>query len=441
MKKLIALATIVTLLCTGVVYGETNNKKLDASSSPSVTDSNLPIYVEGTKLEGTGYGTTETFMVPLRDVNDALGYKTSWQEDKTLRTTTEKSYVDMKIGENYYVGELNDSKEKVEYTLDSAPVLKNGTTYVPVPLYMAILGNPNKVEITISGIYINKIPEKKDEVKQDVPEKVRTEEVNKESKNETIKYNNIDELSEAMDFSILKLYTPEGYSTTSYTMTNNIGEIISKKSDETIVYRVTRGNKDMSENKINYPQRSYVYMDNLEINIKGEYNQIKIATWYDGEASYSLTFSEGIKRPDFKNMFVYNEDAATNKTRYYQTKKELDVAFGDKIDTPSIPSGYTVSYYAYINGIAEILYENDDNDKILFRITSNMEVDMTNGYNNHPNSKRDSVNSMVVYSNGYYENSKDETYIATWKDEEFSYSIFANDPLSSSQIIEMVISS
>jgi len=76
-------------------------------------------------------------MIPLRAVAEALGYKVKWDATKRAAILDE-NYV-ITIGDAIYRDDLGAA------VIDGAPapVLKNGSTYVPLQFFMTVLGMPN----------------------------------------------------------------------------------------------------------------------------------------------------------------------------------------------------------------------------------------------------------------------------------------------------------
>ena len=97
--------------------------------------------------KGDGYWIKDTSynlkMVSLRTISDSLGYSVNWDRSTPKSITVERRgdvTVNFKIDENAYKSRRPDSPDKEQKrSLESAPVLMNGITYVPISFFDQIL--------------------------------------------------------------------------------------------------------------------------------------------------------------------------------------------------------------------------------------------------------------------------------------------------------------
>lgn len=140
MKKIAALALSLTL--TGVL--------LLSASAAGNTAGRLPIEVDGqaTAVEGC-------VMVPLRAMAEELGYTVQW-EDGVIRVDTGAMHTDVMLGVDRYV--LTTSNPDLvgmsaPFSLGCPSYAVDGTTYVPLSLFEALLGTGNG-SVTLDGSHI-----------------------------------------------------------------------------------------------------------------------------------------------------------------------------------------------------------------------------------------------------------------------------------------------
>ncbi|MCL2852606.1 MAG: copper amine oxidase N-terminal domain-containing protein [Defluviitaleaceae bacterium] len=94
-------------------------------------------------------------MIPLREAAEGLGYSLEWStEDSAVIVTKESFETRLEIGRNSYA--LPGRPDSIE--LESAPLLRDGVTYVPISFFDAVLGARHSTDghrtVTIS-IYTN----------------------------------------------------------------------------------------------------------------------------------------------------------------------------------------------------------------------------------------------------------------------------------------------
>ncbi len=86
-------------------------------------------------------------MVPIRAISESLGYKVTWNNDE--RSVEIDNEVSLKIEQNNY---LNYEKTQIE--LETAPVIVNDHTYVPLSFFKEVL-NIKSVDFINNNITIN----------------------------------------------------------------------------------------------------------------------------------------------------------------------------------------------------------------------------------------------------------------------------------------------
>lgn len=140
MKKIAALT--LSLALTGTL--------LLSASAAGNTAGRLPVEVDGrsTAVEGC-------VMVPLRALAEELGYTVQW-DDGTIRLDNGTMHADVMLGVDRYV--LTTSNPDLvgmsaPFSLGCAPYAADGTTYVPLSLFDALLGTENG-SVTLDGSHI-----------------------------------------------------------------------------------------------------------------------------------------------------------------------------------------------------------------------------------------------------------------------------------------------
>lgn len=147
MKKLLAAVLTVSLL------GAAALPALAAGTEPPMVISPGTEMVSSTEdenLTATGFAVEiderQTYirarvMVPVRAVAEAMGFTVSW-DDGVITVTGEERYVQMTIGtDQYFAAPTQEGMMGASlFELGCAPYVNNGSTYVPVELFDALLG-------------------------------------------------------------------------------------------------------------------------------------------------------------------------------------------------------------------------------------------------------------------------------------------------------------
>lgn len=114
-----------------------STKKSTASSAPTYKESDLQVYVDGSKLSFTNRPLliAQTNVVPLRDIAEAMKATLSWDQQAGRVEVIRGEYkLTLQIGsKTVYYGETAD-------TVQVAPKVINGVTYVPLQVVARGLG-------------------------------------------------------------------------------------------------------------------------------------------------------------------------------------------------------------------------------------------------------------------------------------------------------------
>lgn len=109
-------------------------------------------------------------------------------------------------------------------------------------------------------------------------------------------FNTIEELSKEMEFPIKEIKTlpfkAEEVQYTSYE--NDLAQIEYMGPDNSLTYRISKGNDDNSGNYNEYPVEKKIMISGEEVTLKGNENQYLLATWQSAGYSYSVQFLYGV---------------------------------------------------------------------------------------------------------------------------------------------------
>lgn len=108
----------------------TTETTTSAPRAVAIGDENSSVVLNGTTFEYMG-----NTMVPLRDIAEGLGYSVQWNAElKAVEISSEDTKVTLNTGVNSYVITKNNGLS-TPVSLATAPVIKDGMTYVPLELF------------------------------------------------------------------------------------------------------------------------------------------------------------------------------------------------------------------------------------------------------------------------------------------------------------------
>ena len=265
MKKL--APTLLSLALAGSLC-------LPAMAAPAVLDSAAPsgytIQVNGTDTDIQG-----SVMVPLRALAEALGYTVTWSGEQ-IRVDTGTFHTDVTLGVDRYV--ITTSLEDMvgmsaPFSLGCPPYAVDGTTYVPLALFDALLGNQEDAITGDSGtISIQTQPSAQ------IP-------------NPFVECATLAEAQAQAGFSLTlpDSCTPEHISVLS-------DQMIQVLCDGGLTIRKGTGQEDISGDYTDYPQVDTVSNHGTEITLKGDGETVKVAVWTGEDYTYAIQSDSGLSR-------------------------------------------------------------------------------------------------------------------------------------------------
>lgn len=277
MKKTLAILAAIS------IFGGMAGVSADTAKTESLGES-VPytLHSEGKKDRQIDV----VLMVPLRDVAEQLGFKVTWEKDKTLVDNgTFHTYVT--VGKDLYVisHKEKQSEKAPIISLGIPPVLRGSVTYVPVSLFQHLLGShPGTVTVNGETITIG-VPADSSDVEEAAP----SEEAKAETANPFQDYDTLAEAERDAGFT-MTLPDTKTYSKTSYrAVKGKLLEVVTEQ-DGSEALRIRKGTDagDVSGDYTTYPTIKTINVDGINVRMKGRGNRMSLATWSDGGYSYSL---------------------------------------------------------------------------------------------------------------------------------------------------------
>ena len=158
--------------------------------------------------------------------------------------------------------------------------------YVPVDLFVSLCGN-NPAVVKVSGDTIIIAPDAttEDGDSNQIP-------------NPLTVHNSLAELAKAVGFDIKAPIVPAGYQADAYIdISGELAEVFYVKGDDTLVYRVSRGEGDNSGDYNTYSSKKTVDVNGVSVELRGN-DKVNVAVWSNGGFTYSVSSEQGISETE-----------------------------------------------------------------------------------------------------------------------------------------------
>ena len=292
MKKtismLLALAVAGTMAAPAMAV---NDEPMVIAPAPNTQSqqAQMKIVVKGKTMPVQTISVNGCTMAPVRAIAEALGFKVTWNADRSININNGKMQSDLRIGDNSYVvytAVEGMAGMSAPFSLGSAPIIKNNTAYVPIDLFVPLFGN-DQATVKTSGdtITINPDAKTEDGDSSQIP-------------NLLTAHDSLAELAKAVGFDIKALTVPAGYEADAYIdISGELAEVFYVKGDDTLVYRVSRGEGDNSGDYNTYSNKKTVDVNGVSVELRGN-DKVNVATWSNGGFAYSVSAKQGISETE-----------------------------------------------------------------------------------------------------------------------------------------------
>lgn len=249
----------------------------------------MKIVVKGKTMPVQTISVNGCTMAPVRAICEALGFKVTWNADRSININNGEMQSDLRIGDNSYVvytAVEGMAGMSAPFSLGSAPIIKNNTAYVPIDLFVPLFGNdPATVKTSGDTITINPDAKTEDGDSSQIP-------------NLLIAHDSLAELAKAVGFDIKAPTVPAGYEADAYIdISGELAEVFYVKGDDTLVYRVSRGEGDNSGDYNTYSNKKTVDVNGVLVELRGN-DKVNVAVWSNGGFAHSVLSEQGIAEAD-----------------------------------------------------------------------------------------------------------------------------------------------
>lgn len=292
MKKtismLLALAVAGTMAAPAMAV---NDEPMVIAPAPNTQSqqAQMKIVVKGKTMPVQTISVNGCTMAPVRAIAEALGFKVTWNADRSININNGEMQSDLRIGDNSYVvytAVEGMAGMSAPFSLGSAPIIKNNTAYVPIDLFVPLFGNdPATVKTSGDTITINPDAKTEDGDSSQIP-------------NLLTAHDSLAELAKAVGFDIKALTVPAGYEADAYIdISGELAEVFYVKGDDTLVYRVSKGEGDNSGDYNTYSNKKTVDVNGVSVELRGN-DKVNVATWSNGGFAYSVSAKQGISETE-----------------------------------------------------------------------------------------------------------------------------------------------
>lgn len=292
MKKtismLLALAVAGTMAAPAMAV---NDEPMVIAPAPNTQSqqAQMKIVVKGKTMPVQAISVNGCTMAPVRAIAEALGFKVTWNADRSININNGKMQSDLRIGDNSYVvytAVEGMAGMSAPFSLGSAPIIKNNTAYVPIDLFVPLFGNdPATVKTSGDTITINPDAKTEDGDSSQIP-------------NLLTAHDSLAELAKAVGFDIKALTVPAGYEADAYIdISGELAEVFYVKGDDTLVYRVSKGEGDNSGDYNTYSNKKTVDVNGVSVELRGN-DKVNVATWSNGGFAYSVSAKQRISETE-----------------------------------------------------------------------------------------------------------------------------------------------
>lgn len=291
MKKLLTAVLSLSLLGAAALpaFASAPKSPADVSADPALiapapgedlTASGFAIEVDGEQAD-----VRACVMVPLRAMAEKLGFTVAW-ENGVVTVTGAERYVQLTIGENQYFAA--PTQEGVMgaslFSLSCAPYAVDGSTYVPVELFDALLGCEEGT-VTLEGntVKINTDPSSADDVQ--IP-------------NPFTDHAALEDAAKAVGFDLTVPEKVNGSPRQGIQTMDGMIQIFYGDEDHEVLIRKAPGGEDISGDYNVYSQVKTTNVNESVVTTKGEDGVVHLAIWSNGGYTYSISARAGMSEAD-----------------------------------------------------------------------------------------------------------------------------------------------
>ena len=272
MKKLVSSVLVCSVVAASAMMAVFAEEPMLTASAPAGISS-VQVGNETLDLNGhTPYIENGHVMVPLRAVAEKLGFQVTWDEAKQgITLDNHEVNTTVYIGENtYYMASSTAIGMSAPTPLGAAPALCGDTTYVPIEMFGILCGQD---AYTVKDGSI-----------------VFAAEENVQIPNPFTDYQTVEEAQKALSFTAkVPGSLPDSYRFDAVQLLgNDFIQVFYKNGDHEILYRMAKGDEDISGDYNVYTDVKTVTVGDVSVTVRRGGEHTTGAIWTDQGYSFSV---------------------------------------------------------------------------------------------------------------------------------------------------------
>lgn len=256
---------------------------LELIASVPEADSTAPGFA--IEVDGEQVNVRACVMVPLRAVAEKLGFTVAWDNGVVTVTGSER-YIQLSIGEDrYFAAPTQEGMTGASlFSLGCAPYVVDGSTYVPVELFDALLGcKAGTVTLEGNTVKISTDPSAADTVQ--IP-------------NPFTDHVTLADAAKATGFEMVVPEKVNGSPRQGIQTMDGMIQVFYGGEDDSVCIRKAPGGEDISGDYNVYSQLKTTNVNGSVVTMKGEDGLVHLAIWSNGGYTYSISARTGISEAD-----------------------------------------------------------------------------------------------------------------------------------------------
>ncbi len=239
------------------------------------------------KINGKAAEEEVLVLVPLRETAEKLGFTVSYDKG-TILVDDGTMHANLTVGKNSYQVVTSNPDlvgMSAPFSLSAAPVVTDGKTYVPIELFVPLMGNDsNSIQVDGTTISLDKIEHITDNTEK------KSEAV--EIPNPLTEHKTLAELEKTVGFAVTLPTVDQAYAATAFIdIAGETADVRFTSGADEIMFRKAKGTEDISGDYNTYKETKTVTVKDVAVTVKGN-DGIHVATWQKDGFTYALSSTQ-----------------------------------------------------------------------------------------------------------------------------------------------------
>ncbi len=228
-------------------------------------------------------------LVPLRETAEKLGFKVSYDKG-TILVDDGTMHANLTVGKNSYQVVTSNPDlvgMSAPFSLSAAPVVTEGKTYVPIELFVPLMGNDSRsIKVDGSTIAIDKI--------ESIVDNTEKNEETVEIPNPLTEHETLADLEKTVGFDIALPTVDKTYAATTFIdIAGETADVRFTSGEDEIMFRKAKGTEDISGDYNTYKINKTLTVKGISVAVKGN-DGVNTATWQKDGFTYALSSDQAL---------------------------------------------------------------------------------------------------------------------------------------------------